>query len=444
MSAKDQGRHRHAIAGRGSFAGFRLAALTLWITPVALAAPSANLTDSYRASLRQSEIVADKSELIDQAQEHHKQAWGSMLPTVSSGGTVFRQAGGGSTGTASNSSSNYESTVKLTLAQPLFRGFRDFAALRQTKESVSAQVEARRQAMVQLYNDVAQNFYSVLAAERDLVDLSTETDLYEKRINELKERTKIGQSRVNDVLSTESGLAGLQVQVKQVRGQLDAAREVFVFLTGLDRQTELLDEPPSLPTISTTPLEPLNAYLSRLPERPDVRATEYQHRAAEENVSMAKRAHLPAADFSANYYLLRGGTDKDVDWDVLLGLTFPLFEGGVTQSKVRGAISQNRQAELALERTKRQAETEIRTLYQAVGWDREQLQALDRVRKISERTYDAQVRDYRLGLVTNLDVLQALTAYRESIRALDRAYYAAKIDLARLEAAAARTPLSKD
>jgi outer membrane protein len=51
-----------------------------------------------------------------------------------------------------------------------------------------------------------------------------------------------------------------------------------------------------------------------------------------------------------------------------------------------------------------------------------------------------QQRDYRFGLVTNLDVLQALTAYQENLRALDRARYTAKLNYLRLEAAVVRRP----
>jgi outer membrane protein len=86
---------------------------------------------------------------------------------------------------------------------------------------------------------------------------------------------------------------------------------------------------------------------------------------------------------------------------------------------------------------RRQAQEEIRALYQSVTLDRAQLAALDQATTAARRSFDAQSREYRLGLVTNLDVLQALSAYQQNQRALDRARFTLKLDYARLQAAVA-------
>jgi outer membrane protein TolC len=59
----------------------------------------------------------------------------------------------------------------------------------------------------------------------------------------------------------------------------------------------------------------------------------------------------------------------------------------------------------------------------------------------ARKNYETQQRDYRFGLVTNLDVLQALTVFQENQRALDRARYTAKLNYLRLQAAAVRRPV---
>jgi outer membrane protein len=73
-------------------------------------------------------------------------------------------------------------------------------------------------------------------------------------------------------------------------------------------------------------------------------------------------------------------------------------------------------------------------------FDASQLAALEKATEAARKNYEAQRHDYRLGLVTNLDVLQALTTFQENQRALDRARYTAKIDFFRLQAAAVRRP----
>ena len=242
---------------------------------------------------------------------------------------------------------------------------------------------------------------------------------------------------IGDVLAVQAQLDSIDSQIQQLQGQLQTAREAFAFLSGLDAATPLRDTEP-LPGR----LEPLADYLARIELRPDVKAAQQRITAAQENISAARGAYYPSVDLNGNYYLDRTGEtrDKDVDWDVQLALTLPLYAGGVRQSRVREAASQRAQAELAASQTSRQAEQEIRALYQGVVFNQSQVEALAAATDTARRNYEIQAREYRLGLVTNLDVLQALTAYQENQRALDRARYAAKLNYITLQAAALKRP----
>ena len=127
-----------------------------------------------------------------------------------------------------------------------------------------------------------------------------------------------------------------------------------------------------------------------------------------------------------------------MNWDVQLSLTVPLYAGGGIQSRVREALSQQLQAELSLNQARRLAQQEVRTVHAAVVFDLAQRDALEKSTEAARKSYEAQRQEYRLGLVTNLDVLQALTALQQNQRALDRVRFSAKLDFLRLQAAAAR------
>ena len=83
-------------------------------------------------------------------------------------------------------------------------------------------------------------------------------------------------------------------------------------------------------------------------------------------------------------------------------------------------------------------------MHQSVVLDRSQLAALEMATDAARKNYEAQQRDYRLGLVTNLDVLQALTVFQENQRALDRARNTAKLNYLKLQTAAVRRPMLAD
>ncbi len=325
--------------------------------------------------------------------------------------------------------------MRLTATQPLFRGFREFAGLRQTKALINAQTEDYRHAQIQLFRDVSQNFYDVLAIEQDLKNLEEQINQNLERETELKDRVRIGRSRLGETLTGQTTVSTLRAQVEQLRGQLQAAREALAFLSGLESNTPLRDTE-TLPTR----LDPLDEYLTQVPLRPDVKASQQRITAAQENITVAKGAHLPTLDLNANRYLERTGSESDVDWDVQLALTIPLYAGGSTQSRVREAASQRNQAEFSASQTQRLADQEIRSSYQSVLSDQARLDALEKATDAARKNYQAQLRDYRLSLVTNLDVLQALSTYQENQRTLDRARYTAKFNYLTLQTAAMRRP----
>jgi len=396
------------------------------------AAQELTLDDYFAAALRQSEVIATQAELIKQAEERYKQAGAALLPTIDGiGSYTWIDSGARDT----NAYPTRQPFARLALTQPLFRGFREIAALRQNEALVGAQNDEYLNARVQLFKDVVQNFFTVVSLEKDLINLDEQVRLNLQRDEELRARVRIGRSRVGEVLTVQSRISTLRAEIAQINAQLSVARDVFAFLSGLPVTTALRDS-------QTLPngIDSVDDYLARLPLRPDVKASQQRLAAAQENVTVARGAHLPSLDLNANRYLERTGTLEDVDWDVQLALTIPLYAGGGTQSRVREAVSQKTQAELDVNRVQRLAEQEIRSFYQTVLLDRNQLRALATATQAAKENYEVQRRDYRFGLVTNLDVLQALTSYQENLRALDRARFTAKNNYLKLEAAAYRQP----
>jgi len=409
------------------------------------AAEALTLDEYFAAALKRSEVVATQGELIRQAEERNKQANSALLPTVSGIASYSRRDPVPAVDPSSSAPTDRSSLAKLTATQPLFRGFREFAALRQTKALLGAQNQDYRNARTQLFKDVVQNFYIVLSIEQDLKNYSEEINQNIDREKELNGRVRIGRSRISEVLSVQSTISTLHAQVEQLRSQLGTAREAFAFLSGL-APTTLLRDTEDLPVN----LEPLDEYLARLEMRPDVKASQQRLTAAQENTTVARGANLPSLDLNANRYLdrtgyLRDATNlRDSTWDVEVALTVPIYAGGLLQSKVREAVSQRTQAELNASQVSREAEQEIRSVYQIVEFDRSQLDALEKATESARKNYEAQRRDYRLGLVTNLDVLQALTVFQQNQRALDRARYTAKLDYLILEAAVVRRPVTPE
>jgi outer membrane protein len=376
---------------------------------------SIGLEECFQSAVKVSETVANQGQQVVQAEERVSQAKGNFLPNVSGNATYFIQQAP-SDEVARSFFPTTQPNVKLSINQPVFRGFREFAALRQAKRTVEAEGHSRDLALIQLYSDVTQNFYALLGYEQEIANLKNQLQLYQDRIDELNQRKRTGQSSASEAITAQANQAMVQAQLKQVTRDYRATWEVFSYLTGL---------PSESPLAHTSPFvrdeKPLSFYLTTLDNRPDIKAAKERLAAAEDGVSVAKGGHLPTVDFQGNYYLARPvGVFSDIKWDVQATLNVPLFSGGIIRSQIHQASSQQLQAELVLSRTRRLAEQEIRTLYDNYHSDLEQLVALEASKELNEKNYQVLKKDYSKGLTRNLDVLQALTQFQESKRALDR------------------------
>lgn len=411
-------------------------------TPLAFALPQAptvqttlTLDDAYRAALAQSEVLASQTEAVTQAEERYRQALSGVLPRLDLNAGYTAQDRTGSTSFFPAS----QPQVRLTATQPIFRGLREFAALKQTSRLEETERWAQKQAALSLYRDVATSFLLVASLEQDVRNFENQEKLTELRVKEVQDRIRIGRSRASEVLNLQSQLASVRATAESTRGQLGVARETLAFLTGQPSTAVLADSgflPKTIEGVGN-----LSLYLDSVVSRPDLHAARSRFEASDSAVGVARGAHLPSIDVSGNYYFIRRGVNRNVDWDAAVTLSMPIFQGGLIASQVREAASIRKQAELDLARLERQAEQEVRSSYATVQAGFRQLEELKRARELAEKLYREQSREYRLGLVSNVDVLISLTSYQDTVRALDRGRYALRRDWTELEIVSGkRTP----
>ncbi len=405
---------------------FAVVALT---TPVV--AQAVTLEEAYRAALTKNETVLQNAQLVVQAGEHVKQARSGVLPSLSIGLTHLIQAEP-SDPIAREFSPRNQTTASISLSQPVFRGFREFAGIRQEKELLSAQRSTERATQLDLYENIASRYLGVLSLEQDLRNLNEQAVIYDKRIHELHGNVGRGETNQTELLTAQATQAAVLAESRVVQSQLLSTRQNFEFLTHLPANSEFIE--PAVAKDIPSP-EKLDTYLARIDKRPDIHSAIQQAEAADAQVSVQWGAHLPSADAMANYYLKRPGFLEDIKWDVQLTVSMPIFQGGAISSKVREAVSQQIASDLQLQKMRRQANEEIRSLHANAIARADQVDKLKRAVELSEKNTAVVQRDYRLGLTRGTDVQVVLVEYRVQRRAYDHARYDALMDLIRLQVA---------
>ncbi|MCX5866626.1 MAG: TolC family protein [Proteobacteria bacterium] len=384
-----------------------------------------DLRQCYERALKQSENIAISEEVIRQAEEQYRQTWAQIPPRLSfqwqelyqdPSQTKLRQPQG---------------AFKLQL--PALTGYREMAALRSATAITRRREYEMKRAEQSLLVDVAQAFWNVIQIENQIQVTKSQQALMQDRIKELSERERIGRSREAEVVAAQSQLAGIEANREELEQARVLARESLAFFTGADKDVPLADTIP-------LPDQPndLSRYLDSARQRPDILAQKEVMATSQAAVKVARSGHYPNLSINTNYYPVREGNQGQgpIKWDFMAAIEVPLYSWGQVQSSIREANSRLRATELALKLQERQVETEVRNAWDSLRAFLSELNYYEKVVALADRNYKLQAGDYRRGLVSNLEVLQALTDLYAARLRRDQVQYAAKLNAIRLAVAA--------
>jgi outer membrane protein len=385
--------------------------------PAAGAQEPLTLMECFALALKRSETIAIQQELIAASEGRFLQALSGALPRVSFVSSDKRQDGSGSSAfTLRNIPDRH-----FTFTQPLFSGFKEFAAMAGARAERRQRKYLRTRAEHLLFVDVADAYYLLLEQRKDRDALEAIRRALEERIAELRERERLGRSRPSEVASAEVQLRRVEAELELVRSREATAVHLLEFLTGLPVIGELADLDHMVLALS---LE--GDYVTKADGRPDVLAAHEAWHVARQEVRVAQAGFWPTVDAEGNYYVERAGAAEDVTWDATLTVDVPLFQGGRTLGAVREARAGEREAKLTLELARREAMLDIRDVYAKLQAELARRGALQRALDAAEENYRLQAEDYRRSLVNNLDVLQALETLQDSRRDLLASAYEVK------------------
>jgi outer membrane protein len=389
------------------------------------------LAEAYRLALARSEELSQRRHAVEELEQRVRELWSNVKPRLALTGTQTWQDTPGETGGASSSfTQTSRPQAAVTLHQPLFAGMREFLALKATRaQDESAQLQLKR-AQELLYEDVTAAYVSLLSLHLEMRSRQSLIDLTEDRVKELRSRERIGRTRESEVLAAQSQQAQALSDLEAARGQERTAQAILRFLTGLEEDLF----PSDLPAPGQELLAP---FLDRARRRADVSARLKDVEASRSAVDVQSRQRWPSVNFDANYYLKRPtGFSEHIRWDAILSASLPLYYGGAISAQTGQAAARLGAAEDALSLVMRAAERDVRQTHAALDSSLSVVAALERALTLADANAKAQTADYRLGLVTNLDVLSALNTALETRLRRDRAKLQAALARVQLEVAA--------
>ncbi|MFZ5806325.1 MAG: TolC family protein [Verrucomicrobiota bacterium] len=361
-----------------------------------------SLHDCYQLSSAKSETLGLREQDVRVAEAQYWQAVSGLFPKIHVKGTdtfsdeILSHSKRGMFG----DQDTVESYVNVK--QPIFNGFREFAAAQAASANKEAGLYSLQRARQLLYLDVADAFYQTLAYEGDLKILQELDSALQERVAELEKRVELGKSRKSELLSARTDLAGARAVIESTKKLRNASKELLAFLIDLPSEQWKLEDKNAFPSV-----ENIETYLTHTGERPDVLAQIQKLRAARGLLSATKGEHWPSVNLEGNYFLYND-PDSDKDWNVAVTVDVPIFEGGLTEAKVREKEALMRQQELNLSSLQRSAEKEILVSYNNFIASAAEFARFSELKNVAEENLGEQKKDYTRGMANNLDVLNAM------------------------------------
>jgi outer membrane protein len=313
----------------------------------------------------------------------------------------------------------------LQLSQVLFN-WQAFSA-RKTAYFVEDQLEAEYYGeLANVMTDVAEKYFNVLQAEDALDSIAQELDAVNNQLDQIQTLYDRQLSRITDLYQAQASVAAVEAEQLKLQSELALSREMLFSVSGITAgDLSSLRENAVVPPLVNS----INYWAQQTNENNyQITASEFALQAADKRVDERKGAYMPQVRIVGQLQESNLGFDNQFIGQVDIGyvgidVTIPLYAGGSNKAAVSEANSQYLIAESELKLTQLEASQRMRSAYLQVE---NAQRMIDAARKLVESTTlssTAMQQGFDLGVVTSVDVLNALRDQFAAQRDLQRARY---------------------
>jgi outer membrane protein TolC len=406
--------------------------LTAFILPMST---SLSLPEAFEKAKEESYRLRLSAVEIQKKGTQVKRARSEIFPELDAFGDWQWQDQSQSSDSSSVNRARSSQSIGLRARQSLFRGGESWAGLKWAREDAEIQRLLRREAELELLLQVSEIFYSLLSFNKENQSLQDQKNILEKRVNSLRRRAEIGRSQQVDLLAAQSQTAALNADLIENEFQRELLETQLCHLLSCE-------------TIPALRFEDWEAWIPQEFGELERKISEhYRMEIANRRVEQARaelRAQaanfLPELDLVGQYYLDRPRPLEDVSWSVQMNLNFNLFSAGRDWYQRQEAILTRQMAEIERAEEERLIRQDLKVSYDRWKRFETRLRALESAADLARRNADEQQKQYDLGLVSNLDVLNSLNQQLSSQRLADRALFDWRQAYVQMMVAAGRQP----
>jgi NodT family efflux transporter outer membrane factor (OMF) lipoprotein len=398
---------------------------------------SEELDQLIRSALQQSPNLAAAQAALRQAQENFRAEYGNLeYPNVTGQlGVARERVSGASLGLPSSSVFTlYNASVNVSYTLDVF------GASRRTLEGLQATADYQRFQVEATYLTLSANLVTAAIREASLrAQLQATREVLEAQQQQLaviEKQFALGAIPRSTVLSQQAQVAQTIASVPPLEKSLAQTRhQLSVFAGRLPSEAGLPEF--RLDSLALPEELPISLPSALVRQRPDIRASEALLHVASAQIGVATANQYPQLTLSASYGsastvardLFSSGTGL---WNVGAGLLQPIFNAGALSARRRAAVAAYEQAEAQYRSTVLGAFQNVADSLRALESDAAALKAQAAAEALARESLELTTRQYRLGGVSYLALLDAQRTYQQTRIALVQAQAARYADTAAL------------
>jgi HAE1 family hydrophobic/amphiphilic exporter-1 len=294
----------------------------------------------------------------------------------------------------------------LSLEQPLFTWGKIRNSYDIAKYGFSLTQEEYRKTRQEIRFNVVSLFYSVLLA-KELIDAREESIArIEDHLSTVQERYDKGYASEFDLLRVKVQLANAKPPLVQAKNLYHLTLDNLKNLLGIslsdsvDLEGSLKSEPVAV--------DQAQAEDYAFENRSELKLTAEQRRIGNKALALAKAGNKPSLFGTANYQYIRPYYSEDVwktDWNFTLALSFPLFDGFLTRSKVKQAKSDLKQLDIGEKQIQDLIRLEISQAISDLNLALENILSQEENVKQAKEALRIATVQYQKGMLTNLELM---------------------------------------
>lgn len=410
------------------------------------AEPQQSLVDIYQLAVERDPTWSAARNANLAAQEKLEQGKALYRPTVtfssnaSRSETDIRYLGGGNNPFRTGGQQSFDTFgYGININQPILR-MQNYLQYQQSKVQVSQADKQLILAQQNLILRTAQAYFDVLLAQDKIDLINAQKAAINRQLEQAKANFELGNATITDVNEAQARYDLTTAQEIAALNEFEVKKRTVQSVIG-EMPKQLA---PARSDLKTTLPEPNNmekwvelAMQSNL----NLSIQQQNLEIATQEVDKQNAGHYPTLDAVGSYTDTRAsgginGFGSDLQNGTIgLQLAIPLYQGGITSSRIREAVANKQKAQDDVEAARRQADLDTREAYLNLTGSVAQVQAFEQALNSSQSQVDSTTLGYEVGVRNSVDVLNAQQQLFSAKRDLLQARYTYLLSTLKLKSA---------